>query len=1416
MSLDRFISPYVAGQFPRIYREEGPAFIAFVKAYYEWMETSGQVNDETGKLTAYRDIDTTLDEFIVYFKNKYMNGIPEGILGDKRLLQKHIKEIYSSKGTERGLQLLFQLLIGEGVQVYYPGDDILKPSDGTWLKQQYVEVTANPLNALLVGEPIRGRESGATAVVEDFQTRYINRRHINILYLSNVNGTFVTGELLLNSVMTDPLKSPNVVGSLTDVLMNESGFDFSVGDVLSVEGGSGTGGQVVVAETANKSGVIEFTIEDGGSGYTSSLNATSTAFAPNYLIINKSNNDSTGIGAEFKVGQLSNIEFIFASNTIIAPYANVGLDSSDYMMPGGSAETINTPLDQALTYMDLEVGTIKTLRAINPGNNYVGPVTVDLTNPVVAGYNLPDEDHPFIKGENAHIRGDAAYGEGAIVSVTILDSGYGYQEGDTIELISNTNPSIAGGVVALGRHGHDAGRWRDTKSFLNSNKYIQDSFYYQDYSYETKTSMAFNQYSDILKRLWHPAGTELFGKISVAMEIDNGSMIEDAYIAQIYLTEYHTQFNTLLETNRLTASLYGTLFATTYSTTAPTTTTRSTRTSAYQSFQELVVNGGFTASVANWTAVSTAVQVWDASAKLKVTITGGSGATKQTLNTIIGNSYYLAGEYSGATGTGGTLSVANSSSGTIVSVAKTGAANTFGVSFVADSTTTDVILTTTGVNGQFALWDNISVKALPLVSQATFQNYDTTFVTLKNTQFATSKVTSSAYDTAIFTAYDTSKATQSLFDTAFLTNRGTTTAFVTSFNTLNNTLFLTDTLRTTFGVANRATSTGYTTSYASTFDTIVATLTTLNTGLDTMKDTSGSTATLFSTNVLTNRSTDTGAVGSKETQMITSKSTDSVYVTAFNTLFLTNRATATSQSTNTTTSKSTGTSKSTTTAYATAFATSRATATTVSTSRASGTSILTSRATSTSFQTARTTDTSVSTATVYNTTTAFATGTSGSTGTVFGTTTAYESAPAVTQTATTYDTLRYTASLTGGKYPQDNNHKATWFSTSKATDTGRATFYTTTAEYITHRRSLVSYTVPYGIGFTEADVPYNTIKTVETSRLTTDPVSRGTQTTVSTTTAFNTETSKATITSKSTSTFFGTTTNFETSQSTSTAFVSNFDTTTTYDSGFNTTTAYNTNRATSKSTTSAFNTTTAFATATSTVYNTTTNYDTSRATSQSTSVSTTTSFATLYSTASGAVSQTTTAYDSIYDTNKSTSTVFQTLMNTLVGTSASTSTAYGTQIITSRATAKDTNTAYITNFETAFATGTNRNTTYDTSRATNKGTNTIYTTVAQTATTAFTAFGTSKNSMFGTVVTTSTSYDSAVNTDAITTGTTQTQILTEYIIIPTLYTTSFNTNTQRGTEYITSLATTVSTESYFNTGYDTMYLTSLNTESDLL
>lgn len=73
--IEKNISQFLESQFPALYREEGPILIEFIKSYFEWMENEGNTLYKTRRLLDYRDIDTTLDEYLEHFRDKYAQNL---------------------------------------------------------------------------------------------------------------------------------------------------------------------------------------------------------------------------------------------------------------------------------------------------------------------------------------------------------------------------------------------------------------------------------------------------------------------------------------------------------------------------------------------------------------------------------------------------------------------------------------------------------------------------------------------------------------------------------------------------------------------------------------------------------------------------------------------------------------------------------------------------------------------------------------------------------------------------------------------------------------------------------------------------------------------------------------------------------------------------------------------------------------------------------------------------------------------------------------------------------------------------------------------------------------------------------------------------------------------------------------------
>lgn len=277
-NIEEKISSLVEQQFPNFYKEEGQQFIAFVKSYYEWLEEDNNTLDRARSLPEYRDIDETLDEFIVHFKEKYLKNIQFDTATNKQLLVKNALDLYRSKGTERSIDLFFKLVYGTDAEVYYPADNILRASDGVWEKPLYLEIGYSKYNIDYVDKQIVGAQSKATAFVEKYIRRKTNQGYVNLLYVSNIKGSFKNNEVLgiikNDSEVFDIKKRSKLIGSIKNVTIQTKGKDFSVGDIVNLTSSDrGSGGLARVSKVGSGTGVVDFLLLDGGFGY--SLDAES-------------------------------------------------------------------------------------------------------------------------------------------------------------------------------------------------------------------------------------------------------------------------------------------------------------------------------------------------------------------------------------------------------------------------------------------------------------------------------------------------------------------------------------------------------------------------------------------------------------------------------------------------------------------------------------------------------------------------------------------------------------------------------------------------------------------------------------------------------------------------------------------------------------------------------------------------------------------------------------------------------------------------------------------------------------------------------------------------------------------------------------------------------------------------------------
>jgi hypothetical protein len=257
--LETQISYFIKEHFPEIYREEGPFLVEFIKQYYVWLET-----DETSPVYQARhhlsnhDIDTSVDSFIIYFKEKYLKNIQLNTATNTKQLIKNSIDLYRSKGTENGIRLFFDLIFAVPSEVYYPSEDIFKLSSAEWKIPKYIEVSSKIVNRLMVGRQITGVYSKATAFVEKLVRRKTGNAFVEVFYVSAVSGDFQTGEIIALSDISefDIYEFPTMVGSLSSLEVLDGGEGFARGDIVSVSSTTGAQAKALVRSLETITGTV--------------------------------------------------------------------------------------------------------------------------------------------------------------------------------------------------------------------------------------------------------------------------------------------------------------------------------------------------------------------------------------------------------------------------------------------------------------------------------------------------------------------------------------------------------------------------------------------------------------------------------------------------------------------------------------------------------------------------------------------------------------------------------------------------------------------------------------------------------------------------------------------------------------------------------------------------------------------------------------------------------------------------------------------------------------------------------------------------------------------------------------------------------------------------------------------------------
>lgn len=146
--MEKYVKSFVSDSLPEFISSDNTTFKLFIEAYYEYLEKrndqeSLNVKDMfkaidnpmaiVNNSTEYKDIDSTLDSFLDYFKREFLPIAVETSSVTDRVLIKKIRDVYLAKGSPKSYELLFRMLYNENIDIFETRDNIIEASEGKYL-----------------------------------------------------------------------------------------------------------------------------------------------------------------------------------------------------------------------------------------------------------------------------------------------------------------------------------------------------------------------------------------------------------------------------------------------------------------------------------------------------------------------------------------------------------------------------------------------------------------------------------------------------------------------------------------------------------------------------------------------------------------------------------------------------------------------------------------------------------------------------------------------------------------------------------------------------------------------------------------------------------------------------------------------------------------------------------------------------------------------------------------------------------------------------------------------------------------------------------------------------------------------------------------------------------------------------------
>jgi hypothetical protein len=528
MSIKRKLHHLISGQIPEFVRVEYPQFVTFLEHYYKFLENQGEVHDVLLNNMDWMDIDETLDVFIPYFRNQYTYDMPSDTVLDNRRLIKYINQYYEAKGSETSTEMFFRFMFNDTATVKYPGDYLLRASDGRWSRKRFIKVD--------------------TTLFPNENIYELKEKVITLYYLEYIEGAGNFARTVTTRCLdVYETSRPNIYQLQVDINPNYQ-FPDDISADLTLAPSLGfydthvyvqyVGDETITYGTISKQLTSVLSVDEPGSRFrrddtyfVSETGLEGLYFAGDYTEV-------TAGSAAYAYELLQNnaiVRVVKTENTFAEQYF-----LEDYTLFGdyASAPTrgkikLLSIVDSGEKFLVRKTGVIESVTILDGGSGYaVGATAVNLVGDgsgaefrvlvsggkitqvtvVNGGSNYSTEINPSTGLPLTTLTASGS-GTGAVFEVNIST---GYTPVKTFSVDFNngrSGSSTAAITFATGHIYHAPGEYVDNAGFLSDIITLQDNDYYQPYSYVIETTEQLSNWKSTYLKSSHPAGFKMFSNL---------------------------------------------------------------------------------------------------------------------------------------------------------------------------------------------------------------------------------------------------------------------------------------------------------------------------------------------------------------------------------------------------------------------------------------------------------------------------------------------------------------------------------------------------------------------------------------------------------------------------------------------------------------------------------------------------------------------------------------------------------------------------------------------------------------------------------------------------------------------------------------------------------------------------------------